>query len=122
MKRLNILFIGLAGLYSPRQVALILVIFFFGSFGMAEGVQGVVFNYLTSKILPVGRRGSLMGMRNFIGGLSASTFALLVGDYLVGNQDKLEGYSYSFTSVFLLGVFGLFALGLIRAPVPTKGR
>ena len=70
MKRLNILFIGLAGLYFPRQVTLILVNFFFGLFGMAEGVQGVVFNYLTSKILPVGRRGSLMGMRNFIGGLS----------------------------------------------------
>ena len=40
-------------------------------------------------------------MRNFVGGLSASTFAFFVGDYLVGNQDKLEGYSYSFIIVFL---------------------
>ena len=42
-----------------------------------------------------------MGFRNFVGGLSASMFAFFVGDYLVGNQDKLEGYSYSFIIAFL---------------------
>ncbi|MDC2964444.1 hypothetical protein OA067_05980 [Gammaproteobacteria bacterium] len=41
-----------------------------------------------------------MGLRNFVGGLSASIFAFFVRDYLVGYQDKLEGYSYSFTIVF----------------------
>ena len=61
MMRINILFIGLAGLYFPNQITLILVIFLLGLFGMAEGMQGVVFNYLTSKILPVGRRGVSWG-------------------------------------------------------------
>ena len=118
--RINILFIGLAGLYLPNQITLAFVICLLGLFGLAEGVQGVVFNYLTSKILPVGRRGSLMGLRNFVGGLSASMFAFFVGDYLVGNQDQLEGYSYSFIIAFFISVFGLFALGLIREPVPPE--
>ena len=69
------------------------MIFLLGLFGLAEGMQGVIFNYLTSKILTVARRGSLMGLRNFVGGLSASMFAFFLEDYLVDNQDKLEGYS-----------------------------
>ena len=76
--RINILFIGLAGLYFPNEITLIFVIFLLGLFGLAEGMQGVIFNYLTSKILPVARRGSLVGFRNFVGGLSASMFAFFV--------------------------------------------
>ena len=83
-------------------------------------MQGVVFNYLTSKILPVGRRGRLMGLRNFFGGLSASIFAFFVGEYLVGNQDELEGYSYSFIIAFLISIFGLMSLILIREPAPPE--
>ena len=118
--RTNILFIGLAGLYFSNQLTLVLVIFFLGLFGLAEGMQGVVFNYLTSKILPLRRRGRLMGLRNFFGGLSASIFALFVGDYLVGNQDKLEGYSYSFIIAFFISIFGLISLILIREPAPPE--
>ena len=118
--RTNILFIGLAGLYFSNQLTLVLVILFLGLFGLAEGMQGVVFNYLTSKILPLRLRGRLMGLRNFFGGLSASIFALFVGDYLVGNQDKLEGYSYSFIIAFFISIFGLISLILIREPVPPE--
>lgn len=118
--RTNILFIGLAGLYFSNQLTLVLVIFFLGLFGLAEGMQGVVFSYLTSKILPLRRRGKLMGLRNFFGGLSASIFALIVGHYLVGNQDKLEGYSYSFIIAFFISIFGLISLILIREPAPPE--
>ena len=118
--RINILLIGLAGFYFSNQMTLVLVIFFLGLFGLAEGMQGVVFNYLTSKILPVGRRGRLMGLRNFFGGLSASIFAFFVGDYLLGNQDELEGYSYSFIIAFFISVFGLISLILIREPAPPE--
>ena len=59
--RTNILFIGLAGLYFSNQLTLVLVILFLGLFGLAEGMQGVVFNYLTSKILPFRRRGRRRG-------------------------------------------------------------
>ena len=118
--RTNILFIGLAGLYFSNQLTLVLVILFLGLFGLAEGMQGVVFNYLTSKILPLRLRGRLMGLRNFFGGLSASIFALFVGDYLLGNQDKLEGYSYSFIIAFFISIFGLISLILIREPAPPE--
>lgn len=118
--RTNILFIGLAGLYFSNQLTLVLVILFLGLFGLAEGMQGVVFNYLTSKILPLRRRGRLMGLRNFFGGLSASIFALFVGDYLLGNQDKLEGYSYSFIIAFFISIFGLISLVMIREPAPPE--
>ena len=118
--RTNILFIGLAGLYFSNQLTLVLVILFLGLFGLAEGMQGVVFNYLTSKILPLRLRGRLMGLRNFFGGLSASIFALFVGDYLVGNQDKLEGYSYSFIIAFFISIFGLISLVMIREPAPPE--
>ncbi len=118
--RTNILFICLAGLYFSNQLTLVLVIFFLGLFGLAEGMQGVVFNYLSSKILPLRRRGRLMGLRNFFGGLSASIFAFFVGDYLVGNQDNLEGYSYSFIIAFFISIFGLISLILIREPVPPE--
>ena len=83
-------------------------------------MQGVVFNYLTSKILPLRRRGRLMGLRNFFGGLSASIFAFFVGDCLVGNQVKLEGYSYSFIIAFFISIFGLMSLFLIREPAPPE--
>ena len=118
--RTNILFIGLAGLYFSNQLTLVLVILFLGLFGLAEGMQGVVFNYLTSKILPLRLRGRLMGLRNFFGGLSASIFALFVGDYLLGNQDKLEGYSYSFIIAFFISIFGLISLVMIREPAPPE--
>ena len=61
-----------------------------------------------------------MGLRNFFGGLSASIFALFIGDYLVGNQDKLEGYSYSFIIAFFISIFGLISLVMIREPAPPE--
>ena len=75
------------------------MIFLLGLFGLAEGMQGVIFNYLTSKILPVGR-GVSWGLEILLADFP-HLCCFLVGDYLVGNQDKLEGYSYSFIIVFL---------------------
>ena len=48
-----------------------------------------------------------MGLRNFFGGLSASIFAFFVGDYLVGNQDKL--ISLQFYNCFFISIFGLIS-------------
>jgi len=116
--RINIFFIGISGLYLSEEGALIAIIIFLGLFGMSEGMQGVIFNFLSSKILPVSRRGMLMGTRNFLGGTSASIFAFLVGSYFLEGQIGTSGYSLTFIVSFFISVGGLMVLLFLREPEP----
>ena len=81
-------------------------------------MQGVIFNYLTSKILPVSRRGSLMGLEILLADfLHLCSLSLLE---IISLVIKINWrYSYSFIIAFFIH-FGLFALGLIREPAPPE--
>ena len=120
--RVQVLGIALAGIFLPDQLALIAVCAFLGLFGFFLGMQGVVFSYLMSKVIPVERRGSLMGLRNSLSGLTASGVAYLGGTYLVGQNALGNGYAATFGLAFVLTSIGLCMLLFVKEPEPPLVR
>jgi MFS family permease len=116
--RLQVLGIALAGILLPDHLALIAVCGLLGLFGFFMGMQGVVFSYLMSKVIPVERRGSLMGLRNALSGLTASVVAYVGGSYLVAGDVLGNGYAATFGLAFLLTSVGLCMLLFVKEPQP----
>ena len=116
--RIQILGIALAGIFLPDQWALIAVCSFLGLFGFFLGMQGVVFSYLMSKVIPVERRGLLMGLRNSLSGLTAAAVAYVGGNYLVGQNAFGNGYAATFGLAFVLTSIGLCMLLFVKEPEP----
>src|SRR6218665_3165796 len=75
LMRLQILGLALSAFVLSGSWALGAACVFLALFGFFAGVQGVTFNVLMSKVIPVTQRGRLTGMRNFLGGLTASGVA-----------------------------------------------
>jgi MFS family permease len=82
------------------------------------GMQGVIFSFLMSKVIPVERRGVLMGLRNFLAGITASAVAYAGGRYLVDSNALGNGYAATFLLAFGLTAIGLTMLLAIREPEP----
>lgn len=120
--RTMVLCISLAGLFLPHAQALWLLYLCLFLLGLTMGMQGVVFNFLMSKVIPVSKRGRLTGMRNFLAGVTASVVAWIAGAYLVGNTPSATGYAYTFLLAFVLTSVGLLLLLFIREPEPPKLR
>jgi len=117
-----VLAIALSGLILPQRWALFAVMVFLGGFGLFQGMQGVIFNFLMAKVIPTSKRGRLTGMRNFLAGIISAFVAWLSGQYLVGNTPTAAGYSYTFILAFVLTSIGLTALAAIREPEPPTVR
>jgi MFS family permease len=120
--RLMVLGIALAGFFlsdvwTVRAIWLLLL-----CFGFFMGMQGVIFSFLMSKVIPVERRGYLMGLRNALGGLTASGVAYLGGKYLVEPDLFGNGYSTTFLLAFVLTSLGLTMLLFVREPEPPQVR
>jgi MFS family permease len=118
LMRVQVLGIALAGLLLPEQWTVIAICVFLGFFGFFMGMQGVIFNYLMSKVIPVERRGRLLGLRNSLAGLTAAGVAYLGGEYLVGRDVLGNGYAVTFLVAFVLTCLGLAMLLMIREPEP----
>ena len=118
--RIQVLGIALAGLLLPDFWALVAVCMFLGFFGFFLGMQGVIFSYLISKVIPVKRRGLLMGLRNTLSGITAAAVAYWGGRYLVGENVLGDGYSATFGLAFILTALGLAMLGFVREPEPPQ--
>jgi MFS family permease len=118
--RIQVLGIALAGLLLPDFWALVAVCMFLGFFGFFLGMQGVIFSYLISKVIPVKRRGLLMGIRNTLSGITAAGVAYWGGRYLVGDNVLGDGYSATFGLAFILTALGLAMLGFVREPEPPQ--
>lgn len=116
--RLAVLGIALAGLMATPDVALYLVCLFLLLMGVFSGVQGVLFSYLMSKVIPVRMRGRLTGLRNFLAGITASVVAYLGGIYFIGEEATVVGYSQTFLLAFVLTAMGLVMLLGVREPEP----
>jgi MFS family permease len=86
------------------------------------GMQGVIFNYLMSKVIPVKRRGRLLGLRNALAGITAAIVAYLGGEFLVGENFLGNGYAATFLLAFALTSLGLGMLLLVREPQPPEVR
>lgn len=116
LMRLQILSLAISAFVLTGQDALIAACIFLALFGFFGGMQGVAFNFLMSKVIPVNKRGKLIGMRNFLGGLTASGVAYLGGEYLVGSNAFGNGYGSTFMLAFILTSIGISALTFVREP------
>ncbi len=116
--RASVLLIALSGFFLESQAALIAIIICLLFFGLFQGMQGVIFNFLMSKVIPVSKRGRLTGLRNFLAGVTSAGVAWVGGHYFLGDDPTAVGYSWIFLLAFVLTSTGLALLLLIREPEP----
>jgi MFS family permease len=116
LMRLQIFCLALSAFFLSGQSALVAAWIFLWLFGFFSGMQGVAFNFLMSKVIPVNQRGRLAGIRNFLGGLVAAGVAWLGGKYLVGSNAFGNGYASTFMLAFILTSIGITALNFMREP------
>ncbi len=117
-----VLAIALAGLVLPTHYALLAIMVLLAAFGLFQGMQGVIFNFLMAKVIPPSKRGRLTGMRNFLAGITSAFVAWMSGEYLLGDTPTAAGYSYTFILAFILMSIGLTALLRVREPEPPTVR
>ena len=120
--RFQVLGIALAGFFLGPGSAVIAICVFLFFFGFLMGMQGVIFNFLMSKVIPVDRRGFLVGLRTSLAGFTAAGVAYLGGRYLVEPNVFGNGYAVTFLVAFVLTTLGLSMLMMIREPVPPEVR
>ena len=116
LMRAQVLGLALSGFFLEGSAALVAVCVFLALFGFFWGMQAVSFNFVIAKVIPANRRGQLGGMRNFLGGLSASAVAWLGGKYLVEANAFGNGYASTFMVAFILTSIGISALSFLREP------
>jgi len=116
--RVAVLALALAGLLLEGQVALVAAVASMGLFGLFAGMQTVVFQTLLSKVIPVRRRGRLMGMRNFLASMTTIAVAWAGGHLILGDPPTTTGYGWVFVLAFALTSAGLLVLMLLREPEP----
>lgn len=132
--RLQILGLALAAVVFPEPLVLAAVIGFLGLFGFFLGMQGVIFSTVFAKVIPVERRGVLLGIRNALSGLTAAAAAYFGGRYLVGDEVSENvvgsalrevfgnGFGATFGVAFVLTSVGLLMLTFVREPRPERVR
>ncbi len=116
--RASVLAIALSGFFLEGYWTLVAILVSMAFLGLFQGMQGVIFNFLMSKVIPVSKRGRLTGFRNFLAGITSAAVAWLGGTYLLGENPTPEGYSWTFLLAFVLTSIGLAMLLLVREPVP----
>ena len=112
--RLQVLGIALAGFFLPPELALGAIVLFLALFGVFLGMQGVIFGFLMSKVIPVDVRGRLQGLRNFLAGLTSAAVAGL-GGWFIDNQFLGNGYAATFLLAFFFAALGLSMLLLMSS-------
>lgn len=119
--RIQVMGYGLIALLVPGEAALLLVWTVAALHGLAMGMQGVAFQFVMSKAIPVERRGLLMGLRN-AAAMASLVVVALVGGWLVERHGFPNGYGYTFLLGFALACLGLGAFGLVREPDSLEPR
>jgi MFS family permease len=123
MMRVQILGLALAGWFLHGRALLVTVMIFLFLLGLFSGPQGVAFQFLLGKMIPITWRGRLQGMRNMVGGLIAALLSYFAGRYLVGTNFWGNGYGTTFLAAFVLTTLGLTAFRiLVREPEPPTLR
>jgi MFS family permease len=113
--RLQILGIALAGFFLSTQANVIAVCVFLGLFGFFLGMQGVIFNLLISKVIPIERRGLLQGVRNALASVTVAAVGG-VGGVMIARDALGNGYAATFLLAFVLTALGLACLAFMREP------
>jgi MFS family permease len=113
--RLPLLGIALSGFLFDPQITLWSLCVLMAIYGFFQGMQMVTFSVLVSKVIPVERRGALVGRRNTVAGLAASSVALFSGSLIERNVFG-NGYATTFLVAFVLTALGLLSLVLVHEP------
>jgi MFS family permease len=115
LMRLQVLGIALTGSWLLTITCLFLFLF-----GLFSGMQGVMFQYSLSKLIPLKVRGRLTGFRNLVSGVVSSIVAMLGGSYFIDANVWGNGYATTFLLAFILTSLGLLALlGLEEPETPN---
>jgi sugar phosphate permease len=90
-------------------VLVVAIMFFLMLLGLFQGAQGVAFQMLLAKVIPIRLRGRLQALRNLAGGqVSAGPGrAYLAGRYLIGGKALGNGYATTFALSAILTTLGL---------------
>jgi MFS family permease len=120
--RAQVLGMALAGFFLGSGQNLIAVCVFLGLFGFFMGIQGVTFNFLMAKVIPVDVRGRLSGLRNALAGVSAAAVGYWSGAHFVQNNTLGNGYATTFLVAFALTEVGLLMMMFIREPESPEVR
>jgi MFS family permease len=123
LMRVQILGIALAGWLLSGKPLVIAIIAFLFLLGLFSGPQGVAFQFLLAKVIPITWRGRLQGWRNVSGGAVAALLSYFAGRYLIGGNVFGNGYSTTFLLAFVLTSLGLTAFRfLLKEPEPPTVR
>jgi MFS family permease len=119
----QILGLALAGWFLHGPSLLVTVMLFLFLLGLFSGPQGVAFQFLLAKMIPIRWRGRLQGLRNMMGGLIAAALSYFAGKYLIGTNYLGNGYGSTFLLAVVLTSLGLTAFAfLVREPEPPTLR
>ncbi len=123
LMRSQVLLIAIAGFFFPTRLNLLSFFVFFALFNAFLGMQNVVYNTVMAKVIPVARRGRFIGLRQFLGGVTASLVALAAGS-LIHHLSFPHGYASTYLLAFVLTFLGLIFFAFSREPatpyVPRK--
>ena len=123
LMRVQILGIALSGWLLSGTPLVISIMAFLFLLGLFSGPQGVAFQFLLAKVIPITWRGRLQAWRNVSGGIVAALLSYLAGRYLIGGNVWGNGYSTTFLLAFVLTSLGLTAFRfLLKEPEPPTIR
>ncbi|HXQ17952.1 MAG TPA: MFS transporter [Caulobacteraceae bacterium] len=123
LMRVQIAAIALCAWFLQGPVLVFAVMFFLMLLGLFQGAQGVAFQLLLAKVIPIRLRGRLQALRNLAGGQVSAGMAYLAGRYLIGGKFLGNGYAATFALSAILTTIGLSLLAiLMREPEPPTVR
>ena len=122
-ERLPVFLMVPGALLATRAPGLALAVFFvlFAWHVLGNGVVGVGFHAMLAKILPVERRGRVMGATQFVGA-AGGVLSTLVAGRLLDRYDFPDGYMLCFAAAAGLTLVSWIWLALVREPAQISGK
>lgn len=108
---------------NPTHPGLILLGFglLFGLYSVASGFAGISFMEIVGKMIPTNKRGTLFGMRMFLGGLLAALAGPIV-KIIIESRSFPVNFGYLYLLALLVIAFGLASFALVKErPKPLAG-
>jgi MFS family permease len=115
LMRSQVLLMALAGFFLPTRANILSFFLFYSLFNMFLGMQNVVYNTVMAKVIPVARRGRFIGLREFLGGVTASLVALVAGNF-IATMVFPRSYAATYMLAFVLTFAGLVFFSFTREP------
>jgi MFS family permease len=115
LMRSQVLLMAIAGFFFPRHWNILSFFLFFSLFNMFLGMQNVVYNTVMAKVIPVASRGRFIGVREFLGGVTAALVALVAGK-LIDSLEFPHSYAATYLLAFIFTFLGLVFFGFSKEP------